>query len=55
MKAYEEANSRINDCIESEFREQYLAVLNDEIIGLCSINQEEDEVSIFGLGIVPDY
>lgn len=54
-ESYEEANSRINDCLESEFREQYIAVLNDEIIGLCSINQEDDEVSIFGLGIVPEY
>ena len=52
---FEEANNRINDCLESEFREQYLAVLNDEVIGLCSINQEEEEISIFGLGIVPEY
>jgi len=54
-ESYEEANSQINECLESEFRDQYLAVLEDKIIGLCSINQEEDEVSIFGLGILPEY
>ena len=53
--SYEDAKSRVDDCRESNLREQYLAVLNDNIIGLCSINLEEDEVSIFGLGIVPEY
>jgi ribosomal protein S18 acetylase RimI-like enzyme len=53
--SYEDAKSWIEDCMESNLREQYLAVLNDNIIGLCSINLEEDVVSIFGLGIVPEY
>jgi len=54
-ECYEDAKSRIYDCIESNLREQYLAVLNGDILGLCSINQEEYEVSIYGLGILPEY
>jgi len=53
--SYDEAKDRIYYCYESAFREQYMAVLNDEIIGLCTINFESDEVAIFALGIVPEY
>ena len=53
--SYEDARNRVDDCLDTRLREQYLAVLNDKIIGLCSINLEEDEVSIFGLGIIPEY
>jgi len=53
--SFEDAKARVDDCIESNLREQYLAVLDKQVIGLCSINLEEDEVSIFGLAIVPEY
>ena len=53
--SYEDSKSLVENCFESETREQYLAVLNDEIIGLGSVNRESDEASIFGFGIVPEY
>lgn len=53
--SYEDSKSRIENFFESETREQYLAGLNDEIIGLGSINQERDEASICGFGIVPEF
>ncbi|MDR3601706.1 MAG: GNAT family N-acetyltransferase [Desulfosporosinus sp.] len=53
--SYEESKNLIENCLKSETREQYLAVLNEEIIGLGSINKERDEGLIFGFGIVPDY
>jgi len=52
---YEDAKGLIENSLQSETREQYLAVLNDEIIGLGSVNPERDEALIFGLGIVPEY
>lgn len=53
--SYEDSKSRIENFFKSETREQYLAVLNDEIIGLGSINLERDEALIYGFGIVPEY
>jgi len=52
---YQESMSLIISCFESETREQYLAVLNDEIIGICLTNLEGEDVSIFGLGLVREY
>ncbi|OLN31160.1 GNAT family N-acetyltransferase [Desulfosporosinus metallidurans] len=52
---YEDAKSRIENCFESETREQYLAVLNNVPIGLGSTNQDDEVGSIFGFGIVPEY
>lgn len=45
----------VENCLQSETRKQFLAALNDEIIGLGSINQERNAATIFGLGIVPEY
>jgi len=53
--SYEESKSLIQNCFESDIREQYLAVLNDEIIGVGSANLEGEDVSIFGFGVVPEY
>jgi ribosomal protein S18 acetylase RimI-like enzyme len=53
--SYDEAKSLVENCFESESREQYLAVLNNEIIGLGSVNRQSDAASIFGFGIVPEY
>ena len=52
---YEEAKSRIENCFESETREQYLAVLDNIPIGLGSTNQDDEVGTIFGYGIVPEY
>jgi len=52
--SYEESKSLIKNCFESDARVQYLAVLNDAIIGVGSANLEGEDVSIFGLGVVPD-
>lgn len=52
---YEDSKSLIENCLQSKPRKQFLAVLNDEIIGLGSINQQRDEALIFGFGIVPEY
>lgn len=52
---YEDSKSLIENCLQTKPRKQYLAVLNDEIIGLGSINKQRDEALIFGFGIVPEY
>ncbi|MDR3587661.1 MAG: GNAT family N-acetyltransferase [Desulfosporosinus sp.] len=52
---YEDAKILIENCYRLKNREQYLAVLNDQVIGLGSVNLEGDEGSIFGFGIVPAY
>ncbi|MDO0822287.1 GNAT family N-acetyltransferase [Desulfosporosinus nitroreducens] len=51
----EESKNLIKNCFSSDTREQYFAVLDDEIIGVVSVNLEEEDVSIFGFGIVPEY
>lgn len=51
----EDAKNRIENCIKSKSREQYIAVLNGQQIGLGSSNQEDEVGSIFGFGIVPEY
>jgi len=53
--SYEESKSLIKNCFESNTREQYLAILNDVIIGVGSANLEGEDVSIFGFGVVPEY
>lgn len=53
--SYEESKSIIHNCFKSDIREQYLAVLNNEIIGVGSVNLEGEDVSIFGLGVLPEY
>ncbi|MDR3539775.1 MAG: GNAT family N-acetyltransferase [Desulfosporosinus sp.] len=52
---YEDSKILIENCFRLKNREQYLAVLNDQIIGLGSVNLEGDEGSIFGFGIAPEY
>lgn len=52
---YEDAKNRIENCLESETREQYLAILYGERIGLVSTNQVDEVGSIFGFGIAPEH
>lgn len=53
--SYEESKSLIQNCFEAGMRIQYLAVLNDLIIGVGSANFEGEDVSIYGLGVLPEY
>ncbi|GAB6153909.1 GNAT family N-acetyltransferase [Desulfosporosinus burensis] len=53
--SYEDAKSLLEKCFESETREQHLVFLNDEIVGIGSANIEGEDVSIFGLGLIPEY
>ncbi|MCO5384742.1 MAG: GNAT family N-acetyltransferase [Desulfosporosinus sp.] len=51
----EDSKSLIENCFVLDTREQYLALLEDKIIGVVSVNLEEEDVSIFGFGIVPEF
>lgn len=53
--SYEDAKELLVKCFESQVREQYIAVLDDKIIGIGSVNLESEDVSIFGLGLIPEY
>ncbi|WMJ87869.1 GNAT family N-acetyltransferase [Anaerocolumna sp. MB42-C2] len=52
---YDDAKSLITKTFNSYNRVQYMAVLGSNIIGMVSVGIENDEVSIFGLGITPQY
>ncbi|MBC2724900.1 GNAT family N-acetyltransferase [Desulfosporosinus sp.] len=53
--SYEESKSLIQNCFQSDIRKQYLAVLKDLIIGLGSANFAGEDVSIYGVGILPEF
>lgn len=53
--SYENARGIIMDIFQSVTREQYLGILNDEIIGIGSTSRDGDEVSIFGFGLTPEF
>lgn len=50
-----ETKSLIQSRLLSDTREQYLAVLQGKVIGMLAINTDDEYVSIFGLGIIPEY
>ncbi|MDQ7094844.1 GNAT family N-acetyltransferase [Desulfosporosinus sp. PR] len=53
---YQDSKSRIENCFNSETREQFLVVLGNKVIGLVAVNHlDGEEASIFGLGILPEY
>lgn len=52
---YDDAKSMISKAFEAENRIQYIAVLDEKLIGMGSVSIENDEASIFGLGVVPQY
>lgn len=52
---YEDAHAIIVKAFQSVSRDQYLGILNDEIIGIGSSSRDRDEVSIFGFGITPEF
>ncbi|MDF2880326.1 MAG: acetyltransferase [Clostridiaceae bacterium] len=53
--SYEEAESFVSKTFNSDTRRQYIATVNNEPVGMCSVNFEDKESSIFGLGILPEY
>jgi len=53
--SYEDAQGMIVNISQSVTRDQYLGILNDEIIGMGSSSRDGDEVSIFGFGITPEF
>jgi ribosomal protein S18 acetylase RimI-like enzyme len=52
---YEDAESLRTKSLKADNRTQYIAILNDELIGMGAVSFESDEASIFGLGISPQY
>ena len=53
--SYEDARGMIENIFQSATRNQYLGILNDEVIGMGSSSRDGDEVSIFGFGITPEF
>jgi ribosomal protein S18 acetylase RimI-like enzyme len=52
--SFDDARIFIENCFAARSRQQYLALLNDEIVGMVSANEEGDEATIFGFGILPE-
>lgn len=53
--SYEDAKAMINNAFETESRKQYIIKLEENIIGMAGASFEEEEASIFGVGILPEY
>lgn len=52
---YEDSKSMILNTLESESRNQYTIMFDNKFIGIGGANAEDNEISIFGLGILPEY
>jgi ribosomal protein S18 acetylase RimI-like enzyme len=52
---YDDAKSMITKSFETENRIQYIAMVDERPIGMGSVNYENDEASIFGLGVALQY
>ncbi|KLU65489.1 protease synthase and sporulation negative regulatory protein PAI 1 [Desulfosporosinus acididurans] len=53
---YDDAKSLIQNCLNSQTREQYLVTVDDKPMGIASVNHlAVEEASIFGLGILSEY
>lgn len=53
--SFEDAQGVISNIYQSVTRHQYLGILDDEIIAIGASSRDGDEVSIFGLGIAPEF
>ena len=53
--SYENAETRVNKNFQSQSREQYLAVLDKEFIGMGGVSFEQNGAYIFIFGITPKY
>lgn len=49
------SESMVKKCMESPKIDYYVAIVQDEIVGIFNVNFENEEVSIFGLGIAPKH
>lgn len=54
-ESFENAQSIVIKSMNSEKILSYIAKFNNEIIGVCNVNVESEDVSIFGVGISPKY
>lgn len=54
-ESYADSKRRIEKCLNSNDRDQYLGVRNEEIVGIGSVNLIRDEASLFAFGIMPEY
>jgi GNAT superfamily N-acetyltransferase len=54
-KSLEVGQTMVNRALDSEEMMPYMAKFNDEIIGVCNINLENNDGCICGLGISPKY
>ncbi len=52
---YEDAKSMVTKSLESGVRTLYIAILDNRLIGMGAVSIENNEASIFGLGISPQY
>ena len=52
---HEESVSMVTKSMESPEIQCYSAFLGDNLIGLCNVNLEGGDISIFGVGISPEY
>lgn len=53
--SHDDAEGMMMNIFKSVTRDQYLGILNDEIIGMGSSSRDGYEVSIFGFGITPEF
>lgn len=49
------SKSMVREAINSAKITPYMVMLDGEIMGVCNVNFESEDVSIFGLGILPKY
>jgi ribosomal protein S18 acetylase RimI-like enzyme len=52
---YEDAKSIITKSLKADNRTQYIAILNENLIGIGAVSFDSYEASIFGLGISPKH
>ncbi|MDV3428907.1 MAG: GNAT family N-acetyltransferase [Bacillota bacterium] len=49
------SESMVREAVNSNKITPYMVMQNGEIIGVCNVNFESEDISIFGLGIAPKY
>lgn len=54
-ESYEDSKDMILNTFESRNRLQYAVIFKNNYIGMASVCFEEEQVSIYGLGILPEY
>lgn len=52
---YDDAKSMIDRTFEANNRVQYIALVDEKLVGMGSVSFENEEASIFGLGISPQF